>query len=137
MVTTGRHNANAPRTLTLTNNSSMSNPNDGPPHEVRTISWGHIASNSAKARKDSVRLAKDIALGHQINMAEHVAKLSRRENTIIPFTDDKVRRLIHPYTDTLVVTLSGANEKVFRILIDTGSSTNILFTSAFCQMNVG
>ena len=68
-------------------------------------------------------------------MAEHVAKLSKRENTVISFTDDEARRLIHPHTDALVVTLSVANGKVFLILIDTGSSTDILFASAFSQMN--
>ena len=115
----------------------MSNPNDRPPHEVRTISGGHATSDSAKAKKDSVRLARDIALGHQINMAEYVAKLSRRENTVISFIDDEARRLIHPHMDTLVVTLSVANGKVFRILIDTGSSVDILFVSAFRQMNIG
>ena len=75
-------------------------------------------------------------MGHQINMAKHVAKLSRRENTVISFTDDEVRRLIHPYTDDLVVTLSVANGKVFRILIYMRSSVDILFISAFHQMNV-
>ena len=35
------------------------------------------------------------------------------------------------------MTLSVANRKVFRILIDTGSSIDILFVSAFRQMNVG
>ena len=37
----------------------------------------------------------------------------------------------------LSITLSVANGKVFRILIDTGSSADILLTSAFRQMNVG
>ena len=36
-----------------------------------------------------------------------------------------------------MVTLSVANGKVFCILIDTGSSADILFVSAFRQMNVG
>ena len=84
-----------------------------------------------------MRLARDIAMGHQINMAEHVAKLSKRENTVISFTDDEARRLIHPHIDVLVVTLSVANGKIFRILIDTGSSADILFVSVFRQMNVG
>ena len=35
------------------------------------------------------------------------------------------------------MTLGVANGKVFCILIDTGSSADILFTSAFHQMNVG
>ena len=70
-------------------------------------------------------------------MAEHAANLSKRENTVISFTDDEARCLIHPHTDALVVTLSVANGKVFHILIDTGSSADILFFFAFRQMNVG
>ena len=81
-------------------------------------------------------MARDIAMGHQINMAEHVAKLSRRENMVISFTDDEARHLIHPHADALVVTLSVANRKVFRILIDTGSYADILFASVFRHMNV-
>ena len=76
-------------------------------------------------------MARDIALGHEVNVAEHVAKLSRRENTVISFIDDEARCLIHPYTDALVVTMSMASGNIFRILIDTGSSADILFVSAF------
>ena len=70
-------------------------------------------------------------------MPENMAKLSKRESTVISFTDDEARHLIHPHTDALVVTLSVANGKVFRILIDIESSADILFASAFRQMNVG
>ena len=79
LVTVDLENATAHRISALAYNTSTSNPsayNDGLPHEVRTISEGHAASDSAKARKYSVRLARDIATGHQDNMAEHVAKLS-------------------------------------------------------------
>ena len=48
-------------------------------------------------------------MGHQINMAEHVAKLFKRENTVISFTDDEIRHLIHPHTDALVLTLNVVN----------------------------
>ena len=82
-------------------------------------------------------MAREIALGHQVNMAEHVAKLSKRENIVISFTDDEAQQLIHPHTDALMVTLNVENGKVFRILIDTGSSVDILSVSAFRQMNVG
>ena len=137
LVTDGQNNANAPHVMTPANNVSTSNPNDGPPHEVRTIFGGHAAGDSAKASKNNVRMAREIGLGHQFSMAEHVAKLSRRENTVISFTNDEARRLIHPHIDALVVTLSVANKKVFHILIDTGSSTDILFVSVFRQMNAG
>ena len=69
-------------------------------------------------------------------MVEHVPKLSIRENTIISFTNDEVRHLIHPHTNALVVTLSVANGKVFHILINTRSFVDILFVSALRQMNV-
>ena len=128
LVTVGRHNA--PSAMASANHTSTSHPNDGPPHEVWTISGEHAAGDSAKARKDSIRNAREIMLGHHINMAEHMAKLSKRENSVISFTNDDARCLIHPYTDALVVTLSVANGKVFCILIDTGSSTDILFASA-------
>ena len=78
------------------------------------MSRGHAVDDSTKARKDNVRLARDVAIGHQVN-----------------------RCLIHPHTDALVVTLNVANGRVFWILIDIESSANILFTSAFHQMNVG
>ena len=97
MVTDGLQNATTPHASVLTNNASTSNPNDGPPHEVCTISRGHAIGDLAKVRKNSVRLAWEIALGHQINMAEHVAKLSKRENTVISFIDDEMRRLNHLY----------------------------------------
>ena len=118
----------------------MSNPgadNDILPHEVCTIYRGHATGDSTKVRKDSVKLARDVAMGHQVNMAKHVAKLSKRESTIIFFSNDEARRLIHPHTNALVVTLNVANGRVFWILIDTESSADILFTFVFCQMNVG
>ena len=40
LVTAGRPNANAPRAMAPANHASTSNPSDGPPHEVRTISGG-------------------------------------------------------------------------------------------------
>ena len=71
-------------------------------------------------------------MGYQINMVEYVAKLSKRENTVISFTNDEARHLIHPHMDALSV----SNRKVFRILIDMGSSADILLVFAFHQMNV-
>ena len=78
-----------------------------------------------------------MVMGHQINMAKHVAKLYKRESTIISFTNDEARGLIHSYINALVVTLNVANKRAFLILVNTKSSVDILFTFAFRQMNVG
>ena len=83
-----------------------------------------------------MRLAWAVAMGHQVNIVQHVTKLSKRESIIISFTDDEARRLIHTQIDALVVTLNVANRRVIHILIDTESSTDILFVSAFRQMNL-
>jgi len=40
------------------------------------------------------------------------------------------------YTDALVITLAIANHKIFLILADNGSSTNILYQSAFNHMKI-
>ena len=50
---------------------------------------------------------------------------------VISFTDDEARHLIHAHRDALVVTLNVANGRVFCILIDIGSSADILFVSSF------
>ena len=63
LVTAGRKNAVAPRTSALAHNTSTCNPNDRPLHEVYTISRRHTTYDSIKLRKDSLRLARDIAMG--------------------------------------------------------------------------
>ncbi|KAL5562369.1 hypothetical protein UlMin_032116 [Ulmus minor] len=50
--------------------------------------------------------------------------------------ESEARGLWHPHTDAIVVTLHIAGRKVFRILVDNGSSTDILFKSTFNRMNL-
>ncbi|KAL5559100.1 hypothetical protein UlMin_035311 [Ulmus minor] len=49
--------------------------------------------------------------------------------------EGEARGLWHPYTDAIVVILRTAGRKVFRILVDNGSSADILFKSTFNRMN--
>ncbi|KAL5540991.1 hypothetical protein UlMin_042564 [Ulmus minor] len=48
----------------------------------------------------------------------------------------EARGLWHPHTDAIVVTLRITGQKVFRILVDNGSSADILFKSTFNKMNL-
>ena len=41
-----------------------------------------------------------------------------------------------PHDDALVVTMTVANHAIHRILVDNGSSTDILYWSAFQQMGI-
>jgi hypothetical protein len=57
-------------------------------------------------------------------------KSRNRETQIIGFSNDDYAGVSLPHTDTLVVTLVIANHKIHKILIDTGSSADILYKSA-------
>jgi hypothetical protein len=53
-------------------------------------------------------------------------KFRKREAQVIGFSNDDYVGVSLPHTDALVLSLSIANHKIHRILIDTGSSADIL-----------
>ena len=55
----------------------------------------------------------------------------------ITFTDEDAERVHHPYDDAIVITLLIADYTTRRVLMDNGSSTDILYYSAFQQMRLG
>lgn len=55
---------------------------------------------------------------------------------MIGFSDNDYARVSLPHTDALVLSLAIANQKIHRILIDTGSSADILYRSAFDLMKI-
>ncbi|GFZ18326.1 hypothetical protein Acr_27g0000650 [Actinidia rufa] len=59
------------------------------------------------------------------------------DQTPITFSNDDLRGLHLPHDDALVVSAVIANFNVQRILIDNGSSADILFISAFERMKIG
>ena len=65
-----------------------------------------------------------------------IPKITRRESPIIGFSEDDVRRLYHPHDDALVVSLRVGDYNVHRMLVDNGSSTDILYYPAFQQMGI-
>ena len=55
----------------------------------------------------------------------------------ITFTDEDAERVHHPYNDSIVITLLIANYMIRRVLMDNGSSADILYYLAFQQMRFG
>jgi hypothetical protein len=55
---------------------------------------------------------------------------------MIGFSDDDYVGVSLPHNDALVLSLAIANHKIHRILIDTGSSADILYRSAFELMKI-
>ena len=55
----------------------------------------------------------------------------------ITFTDEDAERVHHPHDDAIFITLLIADYTTRRVLMDNGSSTDILYYSAFQQMRLG
>ena len=58
-------------------------------------------------------------------------------DTTITFSDSDLEGCQHPHDDPLVVRAIVANTTVHRVLVDNGSSANIIFASAFDKMGIG
>ena len=63
-------------------------------------------------------------------------KIARREGPIIRFSEKDARRLHHPHDDALVVSLLVEDYNMHRVLVDNGSSADILYYPAFQQMMI-
>ena len=87
-------------------------------------------SNSAKkAHLRSIRSG-------EIAEVQAVTKLPRLD-TSITFSDSDIEGFQHPHDDPLVIRAVMANKTVHRVLVDNGSSADIIFASAFDKMGIG
>ena len=90
---------------------------------------GGESSSARKAHLHSIRSA-------EVREIQAVSKLSRLYTTIT-FSDSDLEGCQHPHDDPLVVCAIVANTTIHRVLIDNGSSADIIFASAFDKMGVG
>ena len=88
------------------------------------------AGSSKKARKTYLRMVQNVQL------TGSVPKIARRDSPIIGFSEEDARRLHHPHDDALVVTLRVEKYNMHRVLVDNGSSADILYYLAFQQMMI-
>ena len=86
--------------------------------------------SSKKARKTYLRMVQNVQL------TGSVPKIAWRESPIIGFSEDDARRLHHPHDDALVVSIRVGDYNVHRMLVDNGSSADILYYPAFQQMGI-
>ncbi|XP_075665364.1 uncharacterized protein LOC142635029 [Castanea sativa] len=98
--------------------------------EISTIAEGTFMGGSYKSLKKACQ--------RQVNSV-HMEPLlkQRRTNQDIFFSEDDARGVSQPHNDPLVIalTIEGFNTK--RILFDNGSSTDIMYLSAFQQLKLG
>ena len=86
--------------------------------------------SSKKARKTYLRMVRNVQL------TSSVPKIAQRESSIIGFSEDDARRLHHPHDDALVFSVRVGDYNVHRMLVDNGSSADILYYPAFQQMGI-
>ena len=88
------------------------------------------AGSSKKARKTYLRMVQNVQL------TGTVPKIARREGPIIGFSEEDVRRLHHPHDDALIVSIRVGDYNMHRVLVDNGSSADILYYLAFQQIRI-
>ena len=90
---------------------------------------GEESRSARKAHLRSIRSAK-------IGEIQAVSKQPHLD-TSIKFSDSNLERCQHPHDDPLVIRAIVENKTVHRVLVDNGSSTDIIFASAFDKMDIG
>ena len=90
---------------------------------------GGKSSSTRKSHLCSIRSGETLKL-------QAVSKLPQLDTTIT-FSDSGMEGYQHPHDNLLVIRVIVANKIVHRVLIDNGSSADIIFASAFDKMGIG
>ena len=101
--------------------------------EIHVISGGFAgggeSSFARKAHLCSIRSG-------EVMEVQAVSKMPRLDTTIT-FSDSDLEGCQHPHDDPLVIRAIVANKTIHRVLVDNGSSSDIIFASAFDKMGIG
>ncbi|XP_058092613.1 uncharacterized protein LOC131239070 [Magnolia sinica] len=104
------------------------------PAEIRTIFCDSSSGgDSNRARKAYFQKSDP---EHYIHVTERPSKELRASLCSLTLTEDGVRKIQHPHDDALMVTMTITNHKVYRILVDTGSSADMIYSEAFERMGI-
>ena len=114
-----------------------SGPEAEPPHEIQMI-FGrpHFAGEMRGAQERYIRETKERSLTNVHSVDKQPAKQFKGENDDITFKENDAHLVHHPHCDALVITAMMANNNVLRILVDNGSSVDILYYQAFQRMGL-
>jgi hypothetical protein len=101
--------------------------------EIQTIAGGFGGGGETySARKSYAREMREVS----IYSVAGPLKTTKREKLAITFSDEDYEGVYLPHSDALVVTMVIANHKIHRVLVDNGSSADILYKSAFDLMKI-
>ena len=96
--------------------------------EIQVISGGFAGGGESSS-------ARKAHLSEETLEVQAVSKLPRLD-TSITFSDSDMEGCQHPHDDPLVIRAVVANKTLHRVLVDNGSSVDIIFVSAFDKIGI-
>ncbi|XP_030940301.1 uncharacterized protein LOC115965269 [Quercus lobata] len=99
--------------------------------EIRIIIGGTSMGQSSKSKKTYLKMVQNVQLFGRSPRTRSM------DEPAISFTDEDAERIHHPHDDAIFITLLIANYTTRRMLVDNGSSADILYYPAFQQMRLG
>ena len=129
-----RQGRKGPATVTVTDQAAIEEPESSQLHVVGSIMGGPEFGDSSTQRKKYVREVSRGKIAHYINHTYEAPPPAPFESMF--FTGQEAARILHPHNDAIVVSAPVANNLVRRILIDNGSSADIVFKSALDRMKL-
>ena len=99
--------------------------------EIRVIIRGSSTGQSSKSKKAYLKVVQSVQLSGRSPRARST------DEQAITFTDKDAERIHHPHDDAIVITLLITDYTTRKVLVDNGSSTDILYYPAFQQMRLG
>lgn len=83
-----------------------------------------------------IREATGEPMTNVFHLSERPPKLFKGETMDITFTEEDARQVHQPHNDALVITVMIGNMNVHRVLVDNGSSVNILSYNIYQKMGL-
>ena len=93
--------------------------------KIRVIIGGTSTGQSSKSKKTYLKVVQNIQLSGRSPRTRSM------DEPAISFTDEEAERIHHPHDDAIVITLLIAYYTTRRVLVDNGSSADILYYATF------
>ena len=99
--------------------------------EIRVIIGGTSAGQTSKSKKMYLKVVQNVQLSGRSPKTRVI------DEPTISFTDEEAERIHHPHDDAIVITLLITDYTTRKVLVDNGSSADILYYPVFQQMRLG